>query len=121
MFLTHRAADMLGDSLTLAALSDARPLDAKPNYPYPTLIRAAILGSPRQALTLQGIYDALAGRYQWFRDHWQDRAWKVRDRLPVRSTIMVIVPASYCIELDPPQSVSEQAVPPHGKAPAGAR
>ncbi|EPS94868.1 forkhead domain-containing protein, partial [Fomitopsis schrenkii] len=48
----------------------------KPNYPYPTLIRAAILGSPRKALTLQGIYDALRERYQWFRDHWTDKAWK---------------------------------------------
>ena len=64
--------------MTLAALSNANPRDAKPNYPYPTLIRAAILGSPRQALTLQGIYDALRERYEWFRDHWQDKAWKVR-------------------------------------------
>ena len=77
-FLSHLAAERLGSRLTLAALSNANPRDAKPNYPYPTLIRAAILGSPRQALTLQGIYDALRERYEWFRDHWQDKAWKVR-------------------------------------------
>ncbi|KAH9930073.1 uncharacterized protein B0H18DRAFT_843587, partial [Fomitopsis serialis] len=32
-------------------------------YPYPTLIKAAILGSPRKALTLQGIYKALEDRF----------------------------------------------------------
>ncbi|EPS93686.1 hypothetical protein FOMPIDRAFT_1135688, partial [Fomitopsis schrenkii] len=47
----------------------------KPNFPYPLLIRAAIQGSPRQALTLQGIYDALQQRYQWFREHRNDKAW----------------------------------------------
>ncbi|TFY50920.1 hypothetical protein EVJ58_g10830 [Rhodofomes roseus] len=57
-------------------LSDSAIPGEKPNYPYPTLIRAAILGSPRRALTLQGIYRALQDRFQWFRDHGNDRAWQ---------------------------------------------
>ena len=56
----------------------------KPDYPYPTLIRAAILGSPRRALTLQGIYDALESRWQWFRDHKDDKGWKVGPASPRR-------------------------------------
>ncbi|KZT73587.1 winged helix DNA-binding domain-containing protein, partial [Daedalea quercina L-15889] len=48
----------------------------KPNFPYSTLIRAAILGSPRGALTLQGIYRALEDRFEWFRNNRKDKAWK---------------------------------------------
>ncbi|EPS94871.1 hypothetical protein FOMPIDRAFT_1133561, partial [Fomitopsis schrenkii] len=57
-------------------LCDPASPGEKPNYPYPTLIRAAILGSPRKALTLQGIYDALEGRFDWFRKNRKDKAWK---------------------------------------------
>ncbi|KZT73558.1 winged helix DNA-binding domain-containing protein, partial [Daedalea quercina L-15889] len=57
-------------------LSDSPIPGEKPNYPYPTLIRAAILGSPRRALTLQGIYRALEDRFEWFRNHSKDRAWQ---------------------------------------------
>ncbi|KAH9838641.1 uncharacterized protein C8Q71DRAFT_705504, partial [Rhodofomes roseus] len=57
-------------------LSDSVIPGEKPNYPYPTLIRAAILGSPRRALTLQGIYSALEDRFEWFRTHRNDKAWQ---------------------------------------------
>ena len=70
--------ETLGECLTLAMLCDPANPGEKPDYPYPTLIRAAILGSPRRALTLQGIYDALESRWQWFRDHKDDKGWKVR-------------------------------------------
>ena len=75
--LTHIEAANLGDNLTLAMLSDNPIVGEKPNYPYPTLIRAAILGSPRRALTLQGIYRALEDRFAWFRNHKNDKAWQV--------------------------------------------
>lgn len=75
--LTHIEAASLGENLTLAMLSDNPIAGEKPNYPYPTLIRAAILGSPRRALTLQGIYRALEDRFAWFRIHKNDKAWQV--------------------------------------------
>ena len=75
--LTHIEAAHLGENLTLAMLSDNPIAGEKPNYPYPTLIRAAILGSPRRALTLQGIYRALEDRFEWFRNHRNDKAWQV--------------------------------------------
>ncbi|KAI0729225.1 hypothetical protein C8Q72DRAFT_778406, partial [Fomitopsis betulina] len=74
--LTHIEAASLGENLTLAMLSDNPIAGEKPNYPYPTLIRAAILGSPRRALTLQGIYRALEDRFAWFRIHKNDKAWQ---------------------------------------------
>lgn len=59
-------------------LEDPAHPGEKPNFPYPLLIRAAIQSSPKQALTLQGIYDALQQRYEWFRAHKDDKAWLVR-------------------------------------------
>ena len=76
-YSTHPATENLEECLTLAMLCAPASPDEKPNYPYPTLIRAAILGSPRKALTLQGIYDALEARFEWFREHRDDKAWKV--------------------------------------------
>ena len=67
-------------------LRDPTTPGEKPDYPYPTLIRAAILGSPRKALTLQGIYDALESRFEWFKAHRDDKAWKVSYPSPVLST-----------------------------------
>ena len=49
----------------------------KPNYPYPELMKLAIFGSPRKALTLQGIYEALIDRFEWFQDRADEAAWKV--------------------------------------------
>ncbi|KZT66519.1 winged helix DNA-binding domain-containing protein [Daedalea quercina L-15889] len=48
----------------------------KPNYPYPLLVKAAILGSPRRALTLQEIFSALEERFDWYRDHKDGKAWQ---------------------------------------------
>ena len=56
---------------------DDPPAGEKPNYPYPTLIKLAIYGSPRKRLTLQEIYQALEGRFEWFKNS-TDAAWKVR-------------------------------------------
>jgi hypothetical protein len=55
---------------------DNPPPGEKPNYPYPTLIKLAIYGSPRKRLTLQEIYHALESRFDWFKDS-NDTAWKV--------------------------------------------
>lgn len=67
--------------VTLDMLEDPARPGEKPNFPYPLLIRAAIQGSPKQALTLQGIYDALQQRYEWFREHKDDKAWLVRHQV----------------------------------------
>ncbi|KAI0342811.1 hypothetical protein BDW22DRAFT_1330320, partial [Trametopsis cervina] len=48
----------------------------KPNYPYPTLIKLAIHGSPNRRLTLQEIYQALMRRFRWYRDNARDRSWQ---------------------------------------------
>ncbi|KAJ7501401.1 hypothetical protein B0H11DRAFT_1713673, partial [Mycena galericulata] len=48
----------------------------KPTIPLPMLIKLAIYGSEEKKLTLQGIYTDLAKRFQWFREHQDDNAWK---------------------------------------------
>lgn len=60
---------------SLYALQDPPPGRA-PGYPYQKLIRGAIVGSPRLKLTLAEIYDAIAGRFQYYRDL-PDAKWKV--------------------------------------------
>ena len=55
---------------------DDPPVGKKPNYPYPTLIKLAIYGSPRKRLTLQEIYQALKGRFAQFKNS-TGAAWKV--------------------------------------------
>lgn len=62
--------------LGLHSLSDGPPGE-KPPYPYPTIIRCAILGSPRQRLTLSEIYVAMENRYPWFKTAGQ--GWKVNN------------------------------------------
>ena len=52
------------------------PLGEKPNYPYPTLIKLAIYGSPGKRLTLQEICHALETKFDWFQNS-DDTAWKV--------------------------------------------
>ncbi|KAI0926161.1 hypothetical protein AcV5_008692 [Taiwanofungus camphoratus] len=63
------------EEVSLYALADPPPGE-KPNYPYPTLIKLAIHGSPKKRLTLQEIYAALEERFQWFRDNAHDKAWQ---------------------------------------------
>ncbi|KAF9790807.1 hypothetical protein BJ322DRAFT_999001, partial [Thelephora terrestris] len=66
---------------------DNPPPGEKPNYPYPTLIKLAIYGSPRKRLTLQEIYHALESRFDWFKDS-NDTAWKrsIRHNLSLNKT-----------------------------------
>ena len=66
------------EEVTLDMLADPAYPGQKPNYPYPTLVKAAILSSPRRRLTLQEIYQALMDRFQWFKDNAKDKAWQVR-------------------------------------------
>ncbi|KAJ7470753.1 hypothetical protein FB451DRAFT_1037323, partial [Mycena latifolia] len=48
----------------------------KPSIPLPMLIKLAIYGSKEKRLTLQEIYGELAQRFQWFREHNHEQAWK---------------------------------------------
>ncbi len=66
----------LDDNVNLYSLSDPGP-NEKPGYPYPTLIKLAIHGSPNRRLSLQGIYAALEDRFEWFRLNHNDKAWQV--------------------------------------------
>lgn len=65
------------EDISLRSLPDPAP-NEKPSTPLPMLIKLAIYGSPKKQLTLQEIYTELENRFQWFRDHKRDRAWKVR-------------------------------------------
>ncbi|KAH9838633.1 uncharacterized protein C8Q71DRAFT_704804, partial [Rhodofomes roseus] len=64
------------DDVTLDMLADPTYPGQKPNYPYPILVKAAILSSAKRRLTLQEIYLALQCRFQWFRDNAKDKAWQ---------------------------------------------
>ncbi|KIK98021.1 hypothetical protein PAXRUDRAFT_135062, partial [Paxillus rubicundulus Ve08.2h10] len=59
----------------LSTLPDP-PYGEKPATPLPMLIKLAIYGSPSKQLTLQEIYNELENRFQWFREHRHERAWK---------------------------------------------
>ncbi len=48
----------------------------KPPYPYTTILRFAILGSPRKKLTLGEIYETMENRFPWFKNN-TDKGWKV--------------------------------------------
>ncbi|KAF8341331.1 uncharacterized protein EI90DRAFT_3033536 [Cantharellus anzutake] len=52
--------------LGLAALRDS-PEGMKPFYPYSTLIRYAIKGSPERKMLLEDIYAAIEERFPWFK------------------------------------------------------
>ncbi|KAG8681037.1 hypothetical protein FRC09_017801, partial [Ceratobasidium sp. 395] len=56
-----------GDAHSLDDLKDGPNPNSKPFYPYSTLIRYAIKGSPNQRLLLEDIYFALASRFPYFR------------------------------------------------------
>jgi len=55
-----------GLPMNLDALRDGPP-GSKPFYPYSTLIRYAIKGSPNQKLLLEDIYYAIESRFPYFR------------------------------------------------------
>jgi len=55
-----------GLPITLDSLRDGPP-GSKPFYPYSTLIRYAIKGSPNQKLLLEDIYYAIESRFPYFR------------------------------------------------------
>ncbi|KAI0671653.1 hypothetical protein C8Q78DRAFT_972555, partial [Trametes maxima] len=59
----------------LGALADP-PAGQRPGQTIPVLSQLAILGSPDKRLTLQGIYDALMERFEWFRSNRSDKAWQ---------------------------------------------
>ena len=63
--------------LGLKALPDP-PVGHRPGHPIPLLSQLAILGSPKKQLTLQGIYQALEERFDWFRRNHDDKSWQVR-------------------------------------------
>ncbi|KAF8120360.1 hypothetical protein EV363DRAFT_1478330, partial [Boletus edulis] len=63
------------EPVRLQSLPDP-PLGEKPTTPLPMLIKLAIYGSPNKQLTLQEIYAGLENRFQWFRDHKHEKAWK---------------------------------------------
>lgn len=65
------------ESIGLQSLPDPGPGE-KPSTPLPMLIKLAIYGSPNKQLTLQEIYTELENRFEWFREHKNQKAWKVR-------------------------------------------
>lgn len=58
--------EIAGAPINLDSLRDGPP-GSKPFYPYSTLIRYAIKGSPNQKLLLEDIYYAIESRFPYFR------------------------------------------------------
>ncbi|KAH7099336.1 hypothetical protein BKA62DRAFT_641232 [Auriculariales sp. MPI-PUGE-AT-0066] len=57
------------------SFNDLRDTSARPRYPYPILIRAAILSSPERKLKLQDIYTSIENKYPYFKtagDGWKN-------------------------------------------------
>ncbi|KAF8305437.1 winged helix DNA-binding domain-containing protein [Clavulina sp. PMI_390] len=80
----------VGAELGLNALRDS-PEGVKPFYPYSTLIRYAIKGSPGQRLLLEDIYYAIETRFPWFKT--APAGWKTSMRHGLsRITSMLEVP-----------------------------
>ncbi|KZS88121.1 winged helix DNA-binding domain-containing protein, partial [Sistotremastrum niveocremeum HHB9708] len=73
----------------LHLLSDSAPGE-KPNYPYPVIVKCAILGSPRQRLTLSEIYTAIENRFPYFRQ--AGKAWRnsVRHNLSLNKNFIKV-------------------------------
>ncbi|CAE6507279.1 unnamed protein product [Rhizoctonia solani] len=80
-----------GDAHSLDDLKDGPNPNSKPFYPYSTLIRYAIKGSPNQRLLLEDIYFALASRFPYFRNAppgWKARHyWTVNDSIDPRTGV----------------------------------
>ncbi|KAJ3734381.1 hypothetical protein DFJ43DRAFT_118918 [Lentinula guzmanii] len=68
-----------GLPINLDSLRDGPP-GSKPFYPYSTLIRYAIKGSPNQKLLLEDIYYAIESRFPYFRT--APNGWKVSNSFP---------------------------------------
>ncbi|KAG6378497.1 hypothetical protein JVT61DRAFT_12757 [Boletus reticuloceps] len=66
-YYPQEPADLTGGlPINLDSLRDGPP-GSKPFYPYSTLIRYAIKGSPNQKLLLEDIYYAIESRFPYFR------------------------------------------------------
>lgn len=70
---TSQAAD--GEGGDLNSLADPYEPNAKPPYPYVTIIRFAITGSPRQKLTLSELYESMEARFPYYKT--AEDGWKV--------------------------------------------
>ncbi|KAJ7672225.1 fork head domain-containing protein [Mycena polygramma] len=57
-----------GAPVSLWSLTEPPSADIKPCVPYPMLMQLAIYGSEEKRLTLQGIYNAIAERFAYFRE-----------------------------------------------------
>ncbi|KIK39431.1 hypothetical protein CY34DRAFT_808328 [Suillus luteus UH-Slu-Lm8-n1] len=67
-YYPQEPADLTGGlPINLDSLRDGPP-GSKPFYPYSTLIRYAIKGSPNQKLLLEDIYYAIESRFPYFRN-----------------------------------------------------
>ncbi|KAH8810338.1 fork head domain-containing protein, partial [Flagelloscypha sp. PMI_526] len=69
--------------LSLNSIQDPGP-DYRPVFSYMLLVQVALLESPMQKLTLQGIYEALEARFAWCRGN---STWKesIRHMLTLRA------------------------------------
>ncbi|KAJ6468328.1 hypothetical protein C8R45DRAFT_466952 [Mycena sanguinolenta] len=74
----------LGVPINLWAVTDP-PDGSRPGMPLPRLIQLAIYGTERKILTLQGICEAIAARFQFFRE--QDRIGKQSWRNSIRHAL----------------------------------
>ncbi|KAF8645878.1 hypothetical protein AX16_007536 [Volvariella volvacea WC 439] len=63
-----------GLPVDLWSLPDPPP-GQRPSYTLPVLVKLAIYGSENKRLTLQGIYDAIAERFEYYRKQ-KKNAWK---------------------------------------------
>ncbi|KAF5368389.1 hypothetical protein D9758_002173 [Tetrapyrgos nigripes] len=63
---------------TLACLPDT---DGRPQHTLPVILRCAILGSPKQKLTIREIYAAMEGKYAYYRSAGQTWKQSVRHHL----------------------------------------
>lgn len=72
---------------SLEELRDPPP-GQKPDYPYPTLIRCAILSHGKRSPTLSEIYDMIHKRFSFFK--MDDASWKVRPRVLAPSAIALV-------------------------------
>ncbi|KAK6980794.1 hypothetical protein R3P38DRAFT_2386804, partial [Favolaschia claudopus] len=65
-YLRHLLTLPRGVPVSLRYFSDP---GIKPTASLVVLIKVAIYASPRQKLTLQGIYDSFMNRFRWFREN----------------------------------------------------
>ncbi|KAK2460175.1 hypothetical protein APHAL10511_007854 [Amanita phalloides] len=73
-YLRHQLGLPPDVPINLGCLPDPPP-GRKPSQAYPLLIKLAIYGSPQRRLTLQGIYEAIENRFEYFRKESRG-AWK---------------------------------------------